>query len=116
MRIKKQPMLQPFVCDADHDRSTGSITVAVWPFLRVDQGQIARLNNSAQQQVQQSKHGAQRAALSVRSPIPAGSTRFQYKVLRCIIGSQRTSLIHRSWGLLGTYRPPQSLLDLKVQV
>jgi len=83
MRIDKQPVLQPFVGDASHDRRAGSVTIAVRLSLRIDQNEVARANNPAQQQVEQSIHGAKTASVrflvSVR-PIPAGSTRFQYKV------------------------------------
>ena len=63
MRIKKQPSLQPFVGDADHDRGAGSVAVSVRLSSGIDQLQVALVDEAAQQQVEQSVHGTTTASL-----------------------------------------------------
>jgi hypothetical protein len=63
MRVTKQPPLQPFVGDADHDRGAASVTVSVRLSSGIDQLQVARADNAVQQQVEESVHGATPASV-----------------------------------------------------
>ena len=63
MRVTKQPPLQPFVGDADHNRDAASVTVLVRLSSSIDQLQITRADKAAQQQVEQSVHGTTTASL-----------------------------------------------------